>query len=51
MARGQDIESALAAAQEYTSGALACAQRLGMGKRIPNRFYRLAALQGALKPD
>jgi hydroxymethylpyrimidine/phosphomethylpyrimidine kinase len=51
VARGQDIESALAAAQEYTSRALASAQRFGMGKCIPNRFYRLGTPPGATLPD
>jgi hydroxymethylpyrimidine/phosphomethylpyrimidine kinase len=50
VARGADIETALAAAQEYTSGALAAAQRFGMGKCIPNRFYRLGAPPGASSP-
>jgi hydroxymethylpyrimidine/phosphomethylpyrimidine kinase len=43
MARGVDIKDALAAAHEYTSGALANARRLGMGRYIPNRFYRSGA--------
>jgi hydroxymethylpyrimidine/phosphomethylpyrimidine kinase len=51
MARGLPVERALAAAQDYTSGALANAQRFGMGKCIPNRFYRLGAAIGTLKPD
>lgn len=40
MARGLDAPSALAAATEYTTGALEHAQRFGMGKFIPNKFYR-----------
>ena len=40
MARGLDAPSALAVAQEYTTGALEHAQRFGMGKFIPNKFYR-----------
>ena len=40
MARGLDAQSALAVAQEYTTGALEHAQRFGMGKFIPNKFYR-----------
>jgi hydroxymethylpyrimidine/phosphomethylpyrimidine kinase len=47
MARGVAIERALEAAQEYTSGTLASAQRFGMGKCIPNRFYRAGAVPGA----
>jgi hydroxymethylpyrimidine/phosphomethylpyrimidine kinase len=42
MAQGLDAADALQAAQDYTSGALAKAQRFGMGKYIPNRFYRAA---------
>nr|WP_315260294.1 bifunctional hydroxymethylpyrimidine kinase/phosphomethylpyrimidine kinase [uncultured Duganella sp.] len=40
-ARGADIPEAVAAAQEYTVGALAHAQRYGMGKLVPNRFFHL----------
>lgn len=40
MARGMDAPTALAIAQEYTTGALEHAQRFGMGKFIPNKFYR-----------
>jgi hydroxymethylpyrimidine/phosphomethylpyrimidine kinase len=42
MARGLDAPDALEAAQDYTSGALAAARRFGMGKYIPNRWYRPA---------
>jgi hydroxymethylpyrimidine/phosphomethylpyrimidine kinase len=41
MARGADLPEAVAAAQEYTVGALAHAQRYGMGKFVPNRFFHL----------
>ena len=41
MARGADVPEAVAAAQEYTIGALAHAQRYGMGKLVPNRFFHL----------
>jgi hydroxymethylpyrimidine/phosphomethylpyrimidine kinase len=41
MARGADVPEAVAAAQEYTVGALAHAQRYGMGKFVPNRFFHL----------
>ena len=41
MARGADVPDAVAAAQEYTIGALAHAQRYGMGKFVPNRFFHL----------
>jgi hydroxymethylpyrimidine/phosphomethylpyrimidine kinase len=41
MARGADVPEAVAAAQEYTVGALAHAPRYGMGKFVPNRFFHL----------
>jgi hydroxymethylpyrimidine/phosphomethylpyrimidine kinase len=41
MARGADAPEAVIAAQEYTVGALAHAQRYGMGKFVPNRFFHL----------
>lgn len=40
MARGMDAAEALRAAHEYTYGALLHAQRFGMGKLVPNRFYK-----------
>lgn len=40
MACGMEAPQALFAAQEYTNGALEHAQRFGMGKFIPNKFYR-----------
>jgi hydroxymethylpyrimidine/phosphomethylpyrimidine kinase len=40
MARETDAVDAVQAAQEYTAGALAHAQRLGMGKLVPNKFFR-----------
>ncbi|MCA1247164.1 hydroxymethylpyrimidine/phosphomethylpyrimidine kinase [Massilia sp. MS-15] len=40
MAQGMEAPAALFAAQEYTTGALEHAQRFGMGKFIPNKFYR-----------
>ncbi|TFW31549.1 bifunctional hydroxymethylpyrimidine kinase/phosphomethylpyrimidine kinase [Duganella callida] len=46
MARGFDVADAVAAAQEYTIGALAHAQRYGMGKFVPNRFFQLRSGQG-----
>jgi hydroxymethylpyrimidine/phosphomethylpyrimidine kinase len=50
MARGADAADALRSAQDYTSGALASAHRFGMGKYIPNKFYRGACGQGADTP-
>lgn len=43
MARGADVPDAVLAAQAYTVGALAHAQRYGMGKLVPNRFFQLQA--------
>ena len=40
MAQGLDAPEALAAAQEFTYGALRHARRFGMGKLVPNRFHR-----------
>ncbi|MRW85165.1 hydroxymethylpyrimidine/phosphomethylpyrimidine kinase [Pseudoduganella sp. FT26W] len=45
MARGADVPEASAAAQEYTVGALAHAQRYGMGKFVPNRFFHLQSAE------
>ena len=45
MARGADVPEAVAAAQEYTVGALAHAHRYGMGKFVPNRFFHLQSAQ------
>ncbi|MDP3668230.1 MAG: bifunctional hydroxymethylpyrimidine kinase/phosphomethylpyrimidine kinase [Telluria sp.] len=42
MARHGDTVEAVQAAQEYTAGALAHAQRFGMGKLVPNKFFRFA---------
>jgi hydroxymethylpyrimidine/phosphomethylpyrimidine kinase len=36
-----DVPDAVQAAQDYTAGALAHAQRFGMGRLVPNRFFRL----------
>lgn len=40
LARGMDAKQALVVAQEYTTGALEHAQRFGMGKFIPSKFFR-----------
>ena len=40
MARGMDAPTALAIAQEYTTGALEHAQCFGMGKFIPSKFFQ-----------
>ncbi len=39
MARGIDASDAVLQAQQYTAGTLLHAQRLGMGKLVPNRFF------------
>ncbi len=44
MACGDEAPAAVRAAQDYTVGALAHAQRYGMGKLIPNRFFNLHPL-------
>ncbi|MFC5480184.1 bifunctional hydroxymethylpyrimidine kinase/phosphomethylpyrimidine kinase [Massilia suwonensis] len=49
MARGMDAIEALHAAQAYTYGALQHAQRFGMGKLVPNRFYRILPQAGSTK--
>ncbi|NRR33045.1 hydroxymethylpyrimidine/phosphomethylpyrimidine kinase [Oxalobacteraceae bacterium] len=46
MANGADAADAVAAAQQYTLGTLAHAQRYGMGKLIPNRFFAFNAPGG-----
>ena len=42
LAQSQAPAVAVRAAQEYTHGALANAQRFGMGKLVPNKFFRVA---------
>ena len=49
MAQGMDAIEALHCAQDYTYGALLHAQRFGMGKLVPNRFYRILPQPGAKK--
>ncbi|MBY0242480.1 MAG: bifunctional hydroxymethylpyrimidine kinase/phosphomethylpyrimidine kinase [Burkholderiaceae bacterium] len=44
LAQGADTPQAVRLAQEYTDGALAHAQRYGMGKLVPNRTYRMHPL-------
>lgn len=39
MARGLSAPEAARAAQDYTGSALAAAQRFGMGKLVPNKFF------------
>jgi hydroxymethylpyrimidine/phosphomethylpyrimidine kinase len=43
MARGATAVEALAAAQDYTNGALQHACRFGMGRLIPNKLFRVPA--------
>jgi hydroxymethylpyrimidine/phosphomethylpyrimidine kinase len=40
LARGADTPTAVQLAQDYTQGALAHAQRYGMGKLVPNRTFQ-----------
>ena len=49
MSRGIDIVEALRAAQDYTYGALRHAQRFGMGKLVPNRFFQAWPTPGSGK--
>jgi hydroxymethylpyrimidine/phosphomethylpyrimidine kinase len=42
LAQGREPADAVRAAQEYTNGTLAHAQRFGMGKLVPNKFFRAA---------
>jgi hydroxymethylpyrimidine/phosphomethylpyrimidine kinase len=44
LAQGADTPQAVRLAQDYTHGALAHAQRYGMGKLVPNRTYRMQAI-------
>jgi hydroxymethylpyrimidine/phosphomethylpyrimidine kinase len=46
LARGADTPQAVQLAQEYTQGALAHAQRYGMGKLMPNRTFRTQLTPG-----
>lgn len=48
LARGVDAADALRAAHDYTCAALAHAQRLGMGKLVPNKFHRAGLAHAAL---
>jgi hydroxymethylpyrimidine/phosphomethylpyrimidine kinase len=47
LAQGLAPANAVRAAQEYTNGALAKAQRFGMGKLVPNKFFRAAPFDEA----
>lgn len=49
MAHGAEPQQAVQAAQLYTAGALAHAQRFGMGKLVPNRYFAFTN-QEASKP-
>ncbi|MDP9107505.1 MAG: hydroxymethylpyrimidine/phosphomethylpyrimidine kinase, partial [Pseudomonadota bacterium] len=39
LANGLDVPEAVSEAQEFTNAALGCAQRLGMGKLVPDRYF------------
>jgi hydroxymethylpyrimidine/phosphomethylpyrimidine kinase len=47
LAHGLEPGAAARAAQVYTNGALAKAQRIGMGKLVPDKFYRAAPFSAA----
>lgn len=47
LAQGLAPAVAVRAAQEYANGALANAQRFGMGKLVPNKFFRAAPFRAA----
>jgi hydroxymethylpyrimidine/phosphomethylpyrimidine kinase len=51
LARGMEASMALRLAQEYTTGALRHAQRFGMGKLVPNRFFLVGATGDGPNPD
>jgi len=53
LANGLDVPEAASEAQEFTLAAVTAAQRLGMGKRIPDRYFwaREEALQGLHADD
>jgi hydroxymethylpyrimidine/phosphomethylpyrimidine kinase len=50
LAQQLDPEDAVQAAQEFTVGALAHAQRFGMGKLVPNKFFRAAPFGAPASP-
>jgi hydroxymethylpyrimidine/phosphomethylpyrimidine kinase len=47
LAQGLAPAAAVRAAQQFTHGALAGAQRFGMGKLVPNKFFRAAPFGAA----
>ena len=47
LAHGLEPQAAARAAQEFTHGALTNAQRFGMGKLVPNKFFRAAPFGAA----
>ena len=49
LANGITVPEAVVEAEEYTAAALSHAQRLGMGKLIPDRFFW--ARESDLKTD
>jgi hydroxymethylpyrimidine/phosphomethylpyrimidine kinase len=50
MARGVEAGEAVRQAQAFTSGALQHAQRFGMGKLVPNKFFRTGEPGAAFIP-
>lgn len=51
MAHGLEAGPAVRLAQEYTTGALAHAQRFGMGKLVPNKFFRAVQAGAGMTPS
>ncbi len=47
LAQGLEPAAAVRAAQQYAHGALANAQRFGMGKLVPNKFFQVAPFRAA----
>jgi len=47
LARGHAAPDAVRQAQDFTAGALAHAQRFGMGKLVPNKFFGLTFTESA----
>ncbi|MES2298890.1 MAG: bifunctional hydroxymethylpyrimidine kinase/phosphomethylpyrimidine kinase [Pseudomonadota bacterium] len=48
MATGVEAAQAVQLAQDYTTGALARAQRMGMGKLVPDRFFQGVAARASV---
>src|SRR5690606_3068231 len=51
LANGMDVPAAVLEAQEFTHAALANAQRFGMGKLIPDRYFWAREAEHAAPPE